>query len=233
MTRLRVLIYIGTNSEQVEIFEGGNYSVTATTQDDLACATTKIFTITETIVEINQPENLLECDEGLDTAVFNLEETLDQITQDIDLEITFFTSENDLIANTNSITFTNQYTNTSDMQTIYVRVENLMTQCYEITTFLLETEDCLPVIPDAFTPNNDNLNETFTINGLHDVFLDFEIYIYNRWGNLVYKGNNNKQDWDGTYKGKELPVGTYFYRLYFNDEENLYTPVRGWVYLNR
>ncbi len=224
---------IGTNLEQLEIFENGIYSVTATTQDDLACATTKFFTITETSVIFNQPENLLECDEGLDTAIFNLDETLEQITTDFSLDISFFTSEEDLVLFENEIIFTTEYTNTSDPQTIFVRIENPITNCYDSTTFLLETEDCYPIIPNAFTPNDDAFNQTYTINGLHDIFLDFEIQIYNRYGNLIYEGNNNKEDWDGTYKGEELATGTYFYFLKFNDVEKLYAPIDGWIYLNR
>ncbi len=224
---------IGDTLNQLEIFEDGIYSVTATTQDDLACTTTKFFTITETSVAFNQPTNLLECDEGLDTAIFNLDETLDQITIDFSLDISFFTSEEDLVLFNNEIIFTTEYTNTSDPQTIFARIENPITNCYGITTFLLETEDCFPIIPNAFTPNGDAFNPTYTINGLHDIFLDFEIQIYNRYGNLIYEGNNNKTDWDGTYKGEELPTGTYFYFLKFNDEEKLYTPIDGWIYLNR
>ncbi len=64
-------------------------------------------------------------------------------------------------------------------------------------------------IPDAFTPNGDEHNPTFRVflYGLAEL-QDFRIY--NRWGELVFKGTD-KNGWDGTFKGKEQPVGTYVY----------------------
>ncbi len=65
-------------------------------------------------------------------------------------------------------------------------------------------------LPNAFTPNGDGLNDFIKITtvGLKKL-LGFRIY--NRYGELVYSSLNIKQPWDGTYKGKELPVGTYFW----------------------
>ena len=59
--------------------------------------------------------------------------------------------------------------------------------------------------------------------------------IYNRYGTLIFEGNNNLK-WDGTSNrgpnpsSKKLPVGTYFYVLHLNEEG--YESLTGWVYLN-
>jgi gliding motility-associated-like protein len=222
---------IGDNSDFVAITEAGLYSVIATTQDGLDCATTKTFLITETEVLASFPNNLLECNTGFEQAIFNLESTLDDITTDVNLDLTFFTSVVDLNQNINEIIFPNQFTNTSHPQTIYVRVENPITQCYKIVTFLLEVENCIPFVPSGFSPNGDQQNDTFTVIGLQNIFVNFTIEIYNRYGNIIFKGRNGENDWDGTYKGKTMPSGTYFYVLNLNDP--LYSPIKGWVYLNR
>ncbi len=90
------------------------------------------------------------------------------------------------------------------------------------------TKNCLPVIPQLFTPSLDT-NNTFYIDGLRENFKDFELFIYNRYGNLIFKGNRNNPDWNGTYKGKKLPTATYFYTLYLHNEDEI--TYKGWVYL--
>jgi gliding motility-associated-like protein len=61
--------------------------------------------------------------------------------------------------------------------------------------------------PRAFTPNSDNLNDVFNVYGQ---FIDeFEMSIFNRWGELMYTTTEISEGWDGTFKGNEMPEGTY------------------------
>ena len=89
------------------------------------------------------------------------------------------------------------------------------------------------LIPDGFSPNNDNVNDVFDILYLEDLYPNFKLTIFNRYGNLIYEGNINTPKWDGTSKNnsKPLPAGVYFYILEFNDGEK--EAVQGRVYLNR
>ncbi len=82
---------------------------------------------------------------------------------------------------------------------------------------------------DAFSPNGDGINETFTIYGLSN-YPGHVLRIYNRWGNLVYEAVNYQSTWDGTWDGKKLPYGTYFYVLDLNNGEE---PLAGYVQLMR
>ena len=106
------------------------------------------------------------------------------------------------------------------------------TQSIEI---ILSNEGCPILIPEGFSPNGDGLNDFFNIQGLYDVFVNHKLLIYNRNGALIFRGDNNTK-WDGTSnnglgsKSVLLPVGTYFYVLYLNEEN--YNPITGWVYLN-
>ena len=96
-----------------------------------------------------------------------------------------------------------------------------------ITSFAF-TENCFPVIPELFTPNATE-NSVFYVAGLVENFNNFEYFIYNRYGNLIFKGDKNHPTWNGKYNGKTLPTGTYFYVLYLHDKEKI--TYKGWVYL--
>ncbi|MGZ4089164.1 MAG: T9SS type B sorting domain-containing protein, partial [Bacteroidia bacterium] len=92
-----------------------------------------------------------------------------------------------------------------------------------------ETVEILPgefgPVPEVITPNGDNNNDYFKINGI-ERYTGNELYVYNRWGNLVYsmKGYTNSNAWDGkpNANGKsgnnKLPPGTYYYLLILNDD---------------
>jgi gliding motility-associated-like protein len=80
-------------------------------------------------------------------------------------------------------------------------------------------------IPNAFTPNGDGNNDTWKIRGL-SAFSDAQVSVYNRYGQLVFshKGYYNAP-WDGRYKGKILPSGTYFYVIKIGEYN--YKPLTG------
>lgn len=65
-------------------------------------------------------------------------------------------------------------------------------------------------LPNAFTPNGDNVNDVLQVrSNFLEKITGFELQIYNRWGDLVFKTENPMTGWDGTYKGKELPPDVY------------------------
>jgi gliding motility-associated-like protein len=66
------------------------------------------------------------------------------------------------------------------------------------------------VVPNTFTPNGDGINDLWNIKHLAD-YPTARIEVFNRWGSPVYRSTGNNKAWDGTYKGKLMPVGTYYY----------------------
>jgi gliding motility-associated-like protein len=67
-----------------------------------------------------------------------------------------------------------------------------------------------PYIPNAFTPNGDNVNDEFTVFG--SALRTVAMTVYNRWGEKVYdSGDSQWASWDGTYKGSAQPTGVYVY----------------------
>ena len=65
-------------------------------------------------------------------------------------------------------------------------------------------------IPNAFSPNGDNIHDKWEIDDLKD-FPFAEVEVFNRNGHLVYHSNGYSSPWDGTLNGKPLPVATYYY----------------------
>lgn len=62
--------------------------------------------------------------------------------------------------------------------------------------------------PTAFSPNGDGLNDTFRFRG-GEFIVEFDFYIYNRLGEIVYEGRSIDDEWDGKYNGKLCPWGVY------------------------
>ena len=91
-------------------------------------------------------------------------------------------------------------------------------------------------IPQAFTPDGDNTNDTFVIPGIEN-YPKNKLTIYNRWGNEVFFAEGYNNIWNGTANrgivigDAQLPTGTYYYILDLNgDGETIY---KGYVYLKR
>lgn len=79
---------------------------------------------------------------------------------------------------------------------------------------------------EAFTPNGDGINELWLVtNG--DCNKNIKVGVYNRYGNTVYESSNYKNDWDGTYKGKPIPDGTYYFVITYTLLNNRRVDVRG------
>jgi gliding motility-associated-like protein len=78
----------------------------------------------------------------------------------------------------------------------------------EITTF------CYPslYIPNSFSPNSDGLNDNFEVRGNVE---SYEINIFNRWGELIFIGDDINTSWDGNYKNTDAQIEVYVYHIYY------------------
>ncbi len=88
-------------------------------------------------------------------------------------------------------------------------------------------------IPDAFTPNNDGLNDVFRVGHLTSNSVA-EMSVYNRWGNLVYhaKGGENT-GWDGTFNGVPQDMGAYNYLVVIGKPDGTFQYYKGALTLLR
>jgi gliding motility-associated-like protein len=72
-------------------------------------------------------------------------------------------------------------------------------------------------IPDAFTPDGDGLNDVYEIIGSP---FPLHLTVFDRWGSVVFDGEDYQNDWDGTYpSGEPVPEGVYSYHLRYYTSE--------------
>lgn len=102
-------------------------------------------------------------------------------------------------------------------------------------TMTVLIKDCETiVIPDAFSPNGDGINDVFVITNI-EYYPDNKFVVFNRWGNKVYEATPYTNQWDGTSQfgsafKEGLPEGTYYYIL---EAGNGKDPFTGFIYLRR
>ncbi len=82
-----------------------------------------------------------------------------------------------------------------------------------------------PEIPNAFSPNGDGINDTWTIKYL-DTYPGATVRVFDRYGKSVLESTGYPRPWDGTIGGKPIPVGTYYYIV---DPKNNLQPITGSV----
>ncbi|MFY0675169.1 MAG: gliding motility-associated C-terminal domain-containing protein [Bacteroidia bacterium] len=102
-----------------------------------------------------------------------------------------------------------------------------------------EFPDLKVYIPNAFSPNNDGINDIYKVTGSGGEtgsaaeFDKFRLIIINRWGETVYENNNLADGWDGTYKGVDCPIGTYVFHVEFRDKTGKFQYYQGNITLLR
>ncbi len=85
------------------------------------------------------------------------------------------------------------------------------------------------IIPNAFSPNNDGINDTWKIEAL-ETYPESNVSVFNRYGQVVYHSTGYNKPWDGKLNGIPLPVGTYYYKI---DLKNNFSILSGWVLIIR
>jgi gliding motility-associated-like protein len=95
----------------------------------------------------------------------------------------------------------------------------------QVKVFVLQS----PVIPNTFTPNGDGINDTWDIKYL-DSYSDCTVQVFSRWGERVFSSVGYPASWDGSYNGKAVPAGVYYYVI---DPKHGRSPLAGWVTIIR
>jgi len=113
-----------------------------------------------------------------------------------------------------NITYTPNQDFCGAMDTLIYEVCNIVS-C-DTANIYVTVSECLNVeglfVYDGFSPNGDFVNDYWKVLGLEDI-PDHHIYVYNRWGNLVFETKSYQNDWDGKWDTTPLPPGTYFYLI--------------------
>ena len=82
-------------------------------------------------------------------------------------------------------------------------------------------EEIIYYIPNTFTPDGDEFNQTFqpVFTAGYDPY-DFNLFIYNRWGEVIWESHDASVGWDGTFHGKLVESGMYNWKIDFKTKEN-------------
>ncbi|MCX6324126.1 MAG: gliding motility-associated C-terminal domain-containing protein, partial [Sphingobacteriales bacterium] len=108
--------------------------------------------------------------------------------------------------------------NASTSGTYWVQANN--GQCFKRDSVSIDISNCEPnvftpcqlFVPKAFTPNGDGINDKFCPLTICS-FQHYELLIFNRWGELIFKTSNQTNKWDGKYKGSDCSAGVYIYTI--------------------
>ncbi|WP_196887618.1 gliding motility-associated C-terminal domain-containing protein [Aureivirga sp. CE67] len=187
--------------------------------------------------EIENPEleNLENCETSFEKSEFDLVSIENNILESLEgnYTINFYKNDEDLVNDTNSIEKSELYENSENPEKILIKITNNDTGCSVRNEIELLAIEC--VIPDIEVPNSFDPNSSgeLDIDDLANYYPDFKMYIYNRYGTMVYEGNKNTENWDGTAKSSDkiLPSGTYYYVLELN--RNNLEPKTGWIFLSK
>jgi gliding motility-associated-like protein len=119
--------------------------------------------------------------------------------------------------NNPTFTFPEGVTGTYPISLIVTTLEGCMDT---ITKNLTVNSDILFFAPNSFTPDGDEFNQTWsvTMEGI-DVF-DFDLFIFNRWGEIIWESHDPKGEWDGTYQGEIAKSGVYTWIIRTKDAIN-------------
>lgn len=110
-------------------------------------------------------------------------------------------------------------------------------QCYRVKAYSLDGNyeswsneicfgfDPMLFVPNAFTPNGDYLNDQYS--WYHASIKDFNIRIYDRWGELIYQASNPEAYWNALYKGTPVPEGVYIYMISYNGFDGRVVNLKG------
>lgn len=108
-------------------------------------------------------------------------------------------------SNTLSPTVTTEYS-------VYAYTQNCTSETKTFEIKVLQSCDCKLEVPNAFTPNGDQVNDQFFVKNLNNCALTgFNFVLYNRWGTAVWHSNNIDEVWNGKYLGSNCSDGTYFW----------------------
>lgn len=205
--------------------DAGSYSISLIVENDLHCFDTVQFPGLITAYPLPVADFIID---PVETSIYNPEVNFTNMSGNIQSWVWNFGD-----GNTDSVNYstTNIY---ADSGTYYVSLEVWNSYgCFDsiVKPLRIDPEFAL-FIPNSFTPDNDGINETFFISGFGLIEDDFQFYIFDRWGEVIYY-TQTFQPWDGTYKAVPAEEGVYVYKVSVRDVFNKLHEFTGHVTLLR
>jgi gliding motility-associated-like protein len=198
----------GSTDPSITVSQQGWYKLIATDKNDCS-ATDSVYLST-----LHSPVVNL----GHDTSMCNSSITLDAGTDGS----SYVWSTNEI---TSRIVVSDN--DNKEGQLVWVQVENDL-GCVTVDTIRIAS---CSVVPNTITPNGDGVNDTWNIPFLRS-FKNVSIEVFDRWGRMVYQSKNGLPagGWDGTSRGRPLPMDSYFYIINLNNGKD---PLKGTITIIR
>lgn len=190
----------------------GIYSVTLIAKNSLGCADT--LALTDAVEVLNTPHaafSAYESDPSNPTSVIFTDHSSGSDSCFFD----FGDSTSILDCNWNQLVHEYEAEGAYTVTQILTNISG----CKDTAVFVLRIYgETIFYVPNTFTPDGNEHNNTFSVILPEDALVnEFELMIYNRWGETVFKSSDRYQGWDGTYDGQAVPVGTYTWQLHLED----------------
>ncbi|MFY0604894.1 MAG: T9SS type B sorting domain-containing protein, partial [Flavobacteriaceae bacterium] len=184
----------------LNVTSGGLYTITATTTDGTNCSRTRTIQVNESIIATITQDDVTIVDDSDNNSI-----TIDPTNLGIGDYEYALADENNIIVH--------GYQDSPVFDRLqggfyYIRVRD-KNGCGEVSLLVSVIE-----FPKFFTPNNDGINDTWTVKGANSTFFpDSSIYIFNRYGKVVANIPLDSQGWDGSYGGNRLPSDDYWFAI--------------------
>jgi len=123
----------------------------------------------------------------------------------------------DTIYNTTQTNFSYEFTFGGTFELCLIAYNNLPICADTLCKTIVIDNDLSIIISNLLSPNDDGKNDTWYIANANEL-KGCSVMIFNRWGNKLFETTNYNNDWDGTYNGKKLPDGTYYYTIVCEDK---------------
>ncbi len=115
--------------------------------------------------------------------------------------------------------------------TFKVKLQTENDYCYYADSLIVKVSESAISAPNAFSPNGDGINDEFRV--AYKSIVEFDCWIYNRWGQQVYHWNDPQRGWDGTINGRPASEGAYFYVIRALGADGLKYKLKGDISLLR
>lgn len=197
------------------IYSAGSYYVSLTLTSSLGCENSD--TLAQVIESLQSPIANFSYSPQLITTETNQIELTDN-SQFVDQIYWEVTGSNGFFSSSSNSTFILDIPNDTATYAICLATTN-SNGCEDLECENIVVQNKLSFfIPNTFTPNNDGLNDLFgpVFSGIKPN--EYEMMIFNRWGQLIFESTDINTLWDGQFKGKNAQTGTYLWKLQYKEE---------------
>jgi gliding motility-associated-like protein len=188
----------GSTNATFEVNQEGIYTVEVSNSCGQSTAGIEVEFIPSLVLDLGDDIELCNDETVLLDASSNLSSNVNYVWQDNSTTSTYIVSQPG--------TYTVEVSNSCESQTDAINVETIYCSC-ELH------------VPNSFTPDNNDSNDQFkTIFSCE--LSNYQLLIYNRWGEVLYESFDPNSTWDGTYGGKRVEQGVYIYTIKYAFQED-------------